>query len=52
MASPAFHQALAELEAAAHERLIAIMCAEAVWLRCHRRLIADALVARASGGVG
>jgi uncharacterized protein (DUF488 family) len=24
----------------------AIMCAEAVWWRCHRRLIADALVAR------
>jgi uncharacterized protein (DUF488 family) len=22
------------------------MCAEAVWWRCHRRLIADALVAR------
>jgi len=24
----------------------AIMCAEAVWWRCHRRLVADALVAR------
>jgi len=24
----------------------AIMCAEAVWFRCHRQLIADALVAR------
>jgi uncharacterized protein (DUF488 family) len=22
------------------------MCAEAVWWRCHRRLVADALVAR------
>jgi uncharacterized protein (DUF488 family) len=29
----------------ARERL-AIMCAEAVWWRCHRSLIADALVAR------
>ena len=28
-----------------HER-VAIMCAEAVWWRCHRSLIADALVAR------
>src|SRR5207302_8775812 len=25
---------------------VAIMCAEAVWWRCHRSLIADALVAR------
>ena len=24
----------------------AVMCAEAVWWRCHRRLIADVLVAR------
>jgi hypothetical protein len=24
----------------------AIMCAEAVWWRCHRQLVADALVAR------
>ena len=29
----------------ARER-VAIMCAEAVWWRCHRSLIADALVAR------
>jgi hypothetical protein len=34
------------LEAAAQERPVAVMCAEAVWWRCHRRLIADALVAR------
>jgi uncharacterized protein (DUF488 family) len=27
----------------------AVMCAEAVWWRCHRRLIADALVARGIG---
>lgn len=24
----------------------AVMCAEALWWRCHRRLLADALVAR------
>jgi uncharacterized protein (DUF488 family) len=46
MASTEFRQALGELEAAARERPTAIMCAEAVWWRCHRRLIADALVAR------
>ena len=26
--------------------VVAVMCAEAVWWRCHRQLIADALVAR------
>ncbi|MBN9621636.1 MAG: DUF488 domain-containing protein [Actinobacteria bacterium] len=30
------------------EGSVAIMCAEAQWWRCHRRLIADALVARGS----
>jgi uncharacterized protein (DUF488 family) len=45
MAAPAFRDALAMLEdrARAGERL-AIMCAETVWWRCLRRLIADALV--------
>ncbi len=33
---------LAEL---ADERRCALMCAEALWWRCHRRLVADALVA-------
>lgn len=46
MASEEFRRALSELEAAARETPTAIMCAEAVWWRCHRRLIADALVAR------
>jgi hypothetical protein len=45
MASEEFRRALAELEAGA-QSCPAIMCAEAVWWRCHRRLIADALVAR------
>lgn len=40
-----FEQALAELIAWATTPA-AIMCAEAVWWRCHRQLIADALVAR------
>jgi uncharacterized protein (DUF488 family) len=46
MRSAEFQDALTALEAAARESPTAIMCAEAVWWRCHRRLIADALVAR------
>ena len=46
MQTPAFAQALEKLiELAAHEPT-AIMCAEAVPWRCHRSLIADALVSR------
>jgi uncharacterized protein (DUF488 family) len=45
-ASEEFRGALNELENAARERPTAVMCAEAVWWRCHRRLIADALTAR------
>jgi len=30
----------------ARKKRVAIMCAEAVWWRCHRRLIADYLKAR------
>jgi uncharacterized protein (DUF488 family) len=33
---------------AADPRRTAVMCAEAVWWRCHRQLIADALVASGS----
>jgi uncharacterized protein (DUF488 family) len=40
-----FHVALAELLALARSRRCAIMCAEAVWWRCHRRIIADYLLA-------
>jgi uncharacterized protein (DUF488 family) len=46
MSSPEFQSALAHLEACAHEAATSIMCAEAVWWRCHRRLISDALAAR------
>jgi uncharacterized protein (DUF488 family) len=46
MSTPEFKRALAELESVARDRATAIMCAEAVWWRCHRRLIADALVVR------
>jgi len=44
-ASPVFREALAELERRARTgEALAVMCAETVWWRCHRRLIADALV--------
>jgi uncharacterized protein (DUF488 family) len=46
MQTPEFAQHLAELIALAREETVAIMCAEAVPWRCHRSLIADALVAR------
>jgi uncharacterized protein (DUF488 family) len=45
MTTHEFQEALAELEASARQVGTAIMCAEAVWWRCHRRLISDALVA-------
>ena len=44
--SDAFGQALAELLALSATQRCAIMCAEAVWWRCHRRIIADYLLAR------
>lgn len=46
MDTPPFREALSTLEerATAGERL-AVMCSETLWWRCHRRLIADALVA-------
>ena len=45
MQTPEFAQNLADLiERATHERVV-LMCAEAVPWRCHRSLIADALVA-------
>jgi uncharacterized protein (DUF488 family) len=46
MATPAFAEALARLQELARERCTCIMCAEAQWWRCHRRLIADALTVR------
>jgi len=46
MGTGEFQAALGELERLAGERRTAVMCAEALWWRCHRRLISDALVAR------
>jgi uncharacterized protein (DUF488 family) len=39
-----FRRGLAELRGLAREHTCAIMCAEAVWWRCHRRLVADYLL--------
>ena len=46
METQEFQAALGRLEALARSRPTAVMCAEASWWRCHRRLIADALLAR------
>jgi uncharacterized protein (DUF488 family) len=40
-----FRDGLAQLRALADEHRCAIMCAEAVWWRCHRRIVADYLLA-------
>jgi uncharacterized protein (DUF488 family) len=42
--TPAFRAGLDELLALARECTPAIMCAEAVWWRCHRRIVTDYLL--------
>jgi uncharacterized protein (DUF488 family) len=44
-ATDAFRMGLDELRALARDNCCAIMCAEAVWWRCHRRISADYLLA-------
>jgi uncharacterized protein (DUF488 family) len=46
MATPEFEAALGRLESLARTRRTAVMCAEATWFRCHRRLVSDALLVR------
>ncbi|HSR65057.1 MAG TPA: DUF488 domain-containing protein [Xanthomonadaceae bacterium] len=46
MASDGFVQARERLMTRARGERCAVMCAEAVWWRCHRRLIADDFTAR------
>jgi uncharacterized protein (DUF488 family) len=46
MATPEFAAGVEELETLGGELATAVMCAEAPWWRCHRRLLADALLAR------
>lgn len=45
MASENFRDSLRALEQSAEQAPHAVMCAETLWWRCHRRLIADALTA-------
>jgi len=45
MASSSFHSGFANLLKLGRARRCAVMCAEAVWWRCHRRIIADYLLA-------
>jgi uncharacterized protein (DUF488 family) len=45
-ATEAFRTGLNELRALSGDNCCAIMCAEAVWWRCHRRIIADYLLAQ------
>ena len=43
--TPPFSEGLGELIDLGRERTCAIMCAEVLWWRCHRRIIADYLLA-------
>jgi uncharacterized protein (DUF488 family) len=46
MQTPEFQAGLDELNRRRRQRRVCIMCSEAVWWRCHRRMIADAETAR------
>ena len=46
LATPPFAAGLEQLEREARERRACLMCAEALWWRCHRRLVADVLTVR------
>ena len=41
-----FHAGLDRLVALGHQQCSVIMCSEAVWWRCHRRIVADHLIAK------
>lgn len=43
--SPEFRSGLEQLRELGHATTCVIMCAEAVWWRCHRRIITDHLIA-------
>jgi uncharacterized protein (DUF488 family) len=46
MSSSEFQRGLEELQRLGEEKPTAVMCAEGPWWRCHRQLIADALLVR------
>lgn len=43
--SDEFHAGLTQLRDLSRDRRCAVMCSEAVWWRCHRRFVADYLLA-------
>jgi uncharacterized protein (DUF488 family) len=45
MRTPEFRRGVEELLALAADRTACVMCSEGWWVKCHRRLLADALVA-------
>jgi uncharacterized protein (DUF488 family) len=45
MQQPSFEAGLKKLNERRKKRRVCVMCSEAVWWRCHRRMIADAEVA-------
>jgi uncharacterized protein (DUF488 family) len=51
MQTPEFQAALVQLIEDAAQRPTAVMCSETLWWRCHRRLIADALLLAHDVGV-
>ncbi|MGA8476152.1 MAG: DUF488 domain-containing protein [Candidatus Cybelea sp.] len=51
MQTPEFQAALVQLIEDAAQRPTTIMCSETLWWRCHRRLIADALLLAHDVGV-
>lgn len=46
MLTPAFRRGVDELLALAARQAVCVMCSEGWWVKCHRRLLADYLVAR------
>lgn len=46
METEAFETAYHEMESLAERECVALMCAEAVWWRCHRSMISDVLKAQ------
>lgn len=46
METPEFKEGLADLKTMALKQRTAIMCSEAVWWRCHRSMVSDALKAQ------
>lgn len=51
METPEFREGLTDVLNLSGERRVSVMCSETLWWRCHRRLIADAVVAAGSRAV-